>query len=406
MKRSFRNAAFLTLLALGGAARADVVYSNLRDTTIPADFTGLFVDVDGNSAWDLNPFFGGVGVANTSEFQPARLGTGNLDAINGFAAGDVIDVSRLFSSGYGGSQTHLGSTFTSGQEGYLGFRLNGNFGWMRVVFTANTPGAVIKDWAYETDGTAIRVGRVRQSAPASGAQLVTLSPGSGESFTLGSALTDTGGNVNSLLKNGGGTTILGGTNTYTGDTTVAAGVLLVNGSLGSSQVGVAGASLGGTGVIGGSVTVASGTLSPGASIESLATGSLSMASGTTFVYEMANTSSTGADLLVVSGSLSLSGVDLVVSGADLGTWLPGDKVTLIGYDGTPIASGFLGYNDDSDYVFGSNTWRLNYNDTTGGSNYSGEQTGTSFVTLTMVPEPTAPLLVLLGLAAGWRRRRA
>ena len=59
-------------------------------------------------------------------------------------------------------------------------------------------------------------------------KLVTLSPGAGEAFSLGSQVTDTGGNVNSLLKTGGGTATLVAANDYTGGTTVAGGKLLVN----------------------------------------------------------------------------------------------------------------------------------------------------------------------------------
>lgn len=215
------------LLAIGLCAPAigDTIYSNLQDTTIPTDFTGVFLTVDGGT---VNPFFGGVGVANDNLFQPVRDGTGNLDTIQNLAVGSTVDVNQLFSAGYGGSQDHLGTTFTAGQEGYLGFRTgNGNYGWMRVVFTGNTSGALIRDWAYDNSGNAINVGRIHQSAPSAGTQLVTLSPGTGESFTLGSAISDTGGNINSLLKTGAGTTTV--TNaSYTGTTSVNDGRLVLS----------------------------------------------------------------------------------------------------------------------------------------------------------------------------------
>jgi len=64
----------------------------------------------------------------------------------------------------------------------------------------------------------------------------------------------------SLTKNGGGTWVLSGANTYTGATTVSQGTLLVNGSLNaSSAVSVAStATLGGSGTINGTVTVSTG----------------------------------------------------------------------------------------------------------------------------------------------------
>jgi hypothetical protein len=47
-----------------------------------------------------------------------------------------------------------------------------------------------------------------------------------------------------------------------------------------------------------------------------------------------------------------------------------------------------------------------YNDTTGGSNYSSEQTLSKFVTLTAIPEPTVVTLGGFGALLPLRRRRA
>ena len=232
-----------TLLLLSAApARPAVLYSGLKDLAIPTTFDGLYLDIDTGATgsveftgWDINPFFGGVGIATSPAFQAARTGTGNTDAILRLNVGDTINAARLYSSGYGGSETHLGSgsnQFGIGQEGYLGFKFTTNanagpaYGWLRVLFTANTGGAVIKDWAYENGGGAVVAGRVQQSAAAAGVQLTTVSPGLGESFTLGSAVTDPGsGNVGALLKTGAGTTVLATGQSYTGTTTVSGGAL-------------------------------------------------------------------------------------------------------------------------------------------------------------------------------------
>jgi uncharacterized protein with beta-barrel porin domain len=51
-------------------------------------------------------------------------------------------------------------------------------------------------------------------------------------------------------------------------------------------------------------------------------------------------------------------------------------------------------------------WKITYNDTTIGSNYAGETAGsTYFVTLTVVPEPSAALLSFGASALLFRRRR-
>ena len=325
MKNPFPFSTTLVAMSLIVPATADTIYSNLQDTPIPTDFTGVFIDVDGNSNWDINPFFGGVGVANSAAFQPVRTSAGNLGTLQNFAVGSSIDVSGLFATGMGGSQDHLGNTFISGQEGYLGFKLNGNYGWMRVVFTGNTAGAVVKDWAYDNSGAAIITGRVQQSAVSAGTQLVTLSPGSGESFTLGSLITNTGSNINSVLKTGAGTTTLSGSNSYSGVTGISNGKLIVNGSIASSSATTvnSGGTLAGSGTVGTLTVDSGGILSPGNGV-----GSLTLTNGVTlagsYIWELGalSTSNPGSDfdiLTIVGGDADITGATI---GLSLGAFAP------------------------------------------------------------------------------------
>ena len=237
MKNKLQYAAGLVTFALLQPAAADIIYSGYQNISIPTNFTGVSLTVDGGM---INPFFGGVGVANNANFQPVRAGTGGLDPILNLATGSTVDSSsNYYASGAGGSQSHLGSSsgqFIANTDGYLGMKLsNIDYGWMRMFFTNNTSGAVIKDWAYDnTPGAAISVGNIVQSAPTAGAQTVTLSSDTGKSFTLGTQITNIlgndGGVTNSLIKNGAGIAILTLSNTYSGITAVNAGKLIINGS--------------------------------------------------------------------------------------------------------------------------------------------------------------------------------
>ena len=288
-------------------ANAATIYSNLQDIAIPTNFAGVYLDIDtgatGTSAftgWDINPIFGGTGIGNSAAFQPVRVGASNLDRVLNLASGTVISGSLTYSSGFGGSgnsgHEHIGAgsdQFQVGTEGYLGFKFTTNsntgplYGWMRVTLTNNAAGALIRDWGYDNAGGTIAVGRVQQSAAVANAQLVTLSPGTGESFTLASAIADTGGNVNSVLKTGAGSTTLATANTFTGTTTVSGGTLeaAAAGALGST--GNVAINAGGTLLLGGTgnriadtapITLAGGTFNTGGLSETVGTLTLSSSS--------------------------------------------------------------------------------------------------------------------------------
>ena len=253
--------------------------------------------------------------------------------------------------------------------------------------------------------------------------VLTLDVASGDSYTFGGQL---GAGYSqsaygfSVVKAGPGTQVFSGSNAYTGTTTVSDGTLAINGSLGSSAVTVqSGGRLGGSGTIGGAVTIESGgVLAPGNSIESLTTGALSFADGATYDYEIdSSVLSDAADFTKALGELSLTGtVDLAIS--DLAgsptAFAPGTIFSLINYtsswndglfsvDGSPIANG-------GTFTVGLNTWRLDYDAASGGSNFTGDYTTGSFVNIVVVPEPTASAIAAIGMALGAaalrRRRRA
>ena len=176
---------FLFLLILALPAHSAVIYSGVQNIAIPTGYTGIYINLDtgatGTSAitgWDINPFFGGAGFANSSAFQPARLASGNLDPALRLNVGDAVGAALTYSSGFGGSGdpvAHLGAAanqFQVGSEAYMGFRFTTDaasgpfYGWIRVAFTHNTSGGLIKDWAYDDTGSAITIESVPEPSRA------------------------------------------------------------------------------------------------------------------------------------------------------------------------------------------------------------------------------------------------
>lgn len=150
------------------------------------------------------------------------------------------------------------------------------------------------------------------------------------STTFAGHITDGGQGAAAITKLGTGAWTLTGTSTHSGATTVSAGELILNGTLGNTPLTVAsGAKLRGTGSTTGSVTLASGSqLSPGAATGLVGTMSLGAAGlnlqGTTLSFQLSN-SPTGANdkVTLTGGTLALSGVNPVVLSLTDGELGPG-----------------------------------------------------------------------------------
>jgi autotransporter-associated beta strand protein len=125
---------------------------------------------------------------------------------------------------------------------------------------------------------------------------LTLNPGTGVTHTYSGAITNGAAGM-TLTKTGLGTQILGGTNTYTGATSVQAGVLLVDGSTaaGSAVTVDSNAVFGGKGTVNDNLTLSNGALfafDPGDTLDLVGSFALDSSFG---VASLRNTSGTAVD---------------------------------------------------------------------------------------------------------------
>ncbi|NNM28808.1 MAG: hypothetical protein HKO57_04760 [Akkermansiaceae bacterium] len=190
MRHSPRFLVALVAMVSCAPVHAGITYSGVQDITIPADFNGIYLDLTnpdnatqfttsttGAGGWDINLFFGGGAVGTSSTFLPVTdAAATNANILNvGPQFANTIDGTEDYPSGFSGSTGHMTSTggtgkFTSGVEGYIGFRLNPSSenynGWMRVTLKDDGSTGVIHDWAWDSMGGSILVGLIPEPSAA------------------------------------------------------------------------------------------------------------------------------------------------------------------------------------------------------------------------------------------------
>jgi fibronectin-binding autotransporter adhesin len=223
-------------------------------------------------------------------------------------------------------------------------------------------------------------------------------------MTVANAISGTG----SLTKNAANTLTLTGTNSYSGATTVAAGKLVVNGSISTSSLTTvnSGATLGGDGTVGALTIDSGGFFSPGNS-PGITTVDGNYIQNGSLIAEVTGLTPgiTGHDQVVVNGTVTLNGaLSLTMS-----TFTPmnGDLLFILLNDSTDAISGtFTGLAQDAvAYTYGGFDWKISYTANNTGVG-TGTFTGGNDIALMAIPEPNvAALIGGFGLLALLRRRR-
>jgi outer membrane autotransporter protein len=170
-----------------------------------------------------------------------------------------------------------------------------------------------------------------------------------------------------VIKNGNATLILTGTSTYTGDTTVNAGTLEVNGSLESTATTVnSGGTLAGIGSLGDVTVNSGGAIAPGNSPGAISVGNLTLSGGVIYNWQTISSNGTGAagtdwDVINSIGGLSIGAnstnqITIYLSNLD-GPTLEGVKIA-----SWEIGNFTSGINQFSKNAFSFNTTSMNGTD--------------------------------------------
>jgi fibronectin-binding autotransporter adhesin len=296
------------------------------------------------------PDYTGVTTIQGTSYSSAQVYITNGQRTNGtqtFYLPTTLEVSSL---GDGGSASSLGASSADAANLVID----------RATLVVNSSTATSTDRLFT-------IGSAGATIESAGTGLVTIGSGGGANVapvsttltltgtgdgTLGSALGGAG--QLSLVKSGTGTWSLNETNTYTGNTTVQAGTLIVNGALGS-----------------GAVTVDAGAL-------------LSMGAGSTLAF------STAGPTVTSNGNMSFASGFGVANLVGLDDTIGGGTYTLVA--GTVDTSNLSNVGQANAYSYGS----------VGSTAYFLPGS----LNLVVVPEPTSIAVFAAGAALlGWRLRR-
>jgi len=288
----------------GTATVSGGVWENGNSLYVGSSGSGTLL-VTGGTVSDVNGFVGalagssGTAVVTGGQWRSSDTllvgssGTGGLS----ISGGNVSDAYGVVGQNAGskGVVDVIGGSWTTGTSLFVGQSGQGtlNLSYGGTVAVGEGSGRIYLGLTAGSQGTLNigaggAAGTLAAGAIEGGAGAGVVNFNHTGNFDLGASMQGVL-TVNQLL----GTTILSGTSTYTGDTNVLGGALIVDGKLGNTAVDVhAGATLGGNGSIGGVVMLLdSGTLAPGdvlpGSVGELSVGSLLLggvgATGTTLL---------------------------------------------------------------------------------------------------------------------------
>jgi autotransporter-associated beta strand protein len=318
---------------------------------------GTFTAVGGSTSGEAGAFilFEGVATASNATFiinggmGAGLTGTALLFIDNTTAANANITAN----GGVNGSDGGVIFFQNKSKGGKASITLNGNS--ELDISARNAPGVTI--------GSLSGRGSVLL-----GANTLTIGTNN-QSTTFSGVIQDSGG----LTKSGIGTLTLSAANTYAGNTTVSAGVLVASNRTGSATgtgpVNVNAGTLGGKGTVSGAVTIGTGSgggavLAPGIASNQPAIltceNTLSFKADSTYTYKL-NTRNGRADQVVANGVTIESGAQFDFNGVANKRLANGTVFTAISNtSANPLAGTFANLADNSIFTVGRNKYQANY----------------------------------------------
>ena len=284
---------------------------------------GGFTIFNGDNTADGATITNNGGVVDISPLTTAGIGIGSLSGTGAVFLGSKI----LTLGGLGENGTVSGVLLDGGIAGGTGGALT-KVGTGTLTLTgANsyTGGTMVQAGTLDIGGGATTGSIAGDVEVAAGG---TLAFNRSDDFTF-AGLIGGDGTVEKLAA--GTLTLTSDSDAFAGRTSVNAGTLAVNGTLGGVVDVLSGARLEGTGTVGTTTIATGGTIAPGNSIDTLSVaGDITFAAGS--IYEVEIEPDLDGDLIDASGAATIDGGTVHVL-KTAGTYTPGSRWTIVSADG-------------------------------------------------------------------------
>jgi autotransporter-associated beta strand protein len=349
------NAEHMTATCIGGAG----TFSSQMDFQVVSSAgEGSFTTIGGSTIGEHGSFilFDDAATADNATFViNGGMGRGlSATGLLFLDSSTAANANITANGGVGGSKGGMVTFEKASTGGTATITLNGN---AKLDITPHNPPGV-------TIGSLAGAGSVLLGAN-------TLTIGSNnQSTTFSGVIQGTGG----MSKTGTGTLTLSGANSYSGGTTVSAGLLNVSNTTGSGTgtgpVNVNSGTLGGSGIIAGATTIGSGTgagafLAPAAGGTKQLTltiqSSLTFNSDATYTCTFKAKKNKAKTDKVVANGVTINGATLNLAGQTQGSLKQGLRLTLISdTSGNPISGTFSNLPDGGIVTINGNNLQASY----------------------------------------------
>jgi fibronectin-binding autotransporter adhesin len=379
-----------------GSSNSRTIYNNISFATDTTHATGGLNN--GNLTWAGEVTLNGTGARTLTQSSATQDWVFSNAIKNGTVSSLTVNITGSRAVTLSGANTFSGTLLATGTGG--GALALGNVNAVQNATLDTGSATASRAVTFTASGTnTYNIGALQGSDDLDiGANTLSVGAKAADT-TFAGAISGTGG----LTKVGSNKLTLSGTNSYSGNTSVQGGELIVNGAIAASTTTTIGngATISGSGSVGHLTVNSGGSVNPGNSPGTLTVNGNYNQAGTLVAEITGLAAGTQHDQLIVNGTVSLSGS--LTTQFTAGSYQLDDMIFLILNDSNDAITGTFSGLAQNGLVtsYGGWDWVISYNANSATNSF----TGGNDVALRAIPETSVSLLGGLSALTLLRRRR-